>query len=387
MADRNNAEAGLSARFRQETPIPLDVSLDVAPGEILALVGPSGSGKSTTLRAIAGLHHVSEGRVVCGGEIWFDAAAGANRPARKRRVGLVFQSYALFPHLTALENVIEALGDRPKDARASEARALLARVHLEGLEGRRPAELSGGQQQRVAVARALARRPHVLLLDEPFSAVDRMTRYRLQRELAELRRHLSMPVILVTHDLEEAARLADRIAVIHRGRLLQTGGIAEVTTRPNSPAVARLVGIRNIFEGTVLAERTADGRLTISWRGYHLETEIAAGFEPGARVSWCIPADSIVVHRRERPSRGEHENPVQGTVRELVRLGETTELVVAVEPEDAYPLHCSIPTHVARRNAIETGVAIGVSLKADAIQLMREEAELDAAPAGEETVS
>jgi molybdate transport system ATP-binding protein len=367
----------LSVRLSQRAPIPLDVSLDVAPGEILALVGPSGSGKSTTLRAIAGLHPVAEGSVVCGGDVWFDGAAGTNRSARWRRVGLVFQSYALFPHLTAIENVMEALGDRPSQVRAAEARGYLARAHLEGLEGRRPAELSGGQQQRVAVARALARRPQVLLLDEPFSAVDRMTRYRLQRELAELRRDLSMPVVLVTHDLEEAARLADRIAVIHRGKLLQTGGVTDVMTRPASPLVARLVGIRNIFDATVLDERTDGGCFLVAWRGHRLETAIDAGFAPGARVSWCIPADNVIVHRRDRPSRGEHENPIHGEVRESVRLGETTELVIAVGAGDDYPLHCSIPTHVAGRNAIEPGVMIGVSLKANAIHLMHEEADAD----------
>ncbi len=373
MADRAASAFGLSVRLRQRTPIPLDVSLDVEPGEVLALVGPSGSGKSTTLRAIAGFYGVGEGSIVCGDEVWFDSARGGNRAARDRRVGLVFQSYALFPHLTALQNVMEALGDRPKRLRDAEARAHLARVRLEGLEDRRPSELSGGQQQRVAVARALARRPLALLLDEPFSAVDRMTRYRLQRELAELRRDLSMPVVLVTHDLEEAARLADRIAVMHRGRVLQSGGVGEVMSRPASPEVARLVGIRNIFAGVVQSDATAPEHLFIGWRGYRLETTVSGGFQPGARVSWCIPSDSIIVHRRDRPSRGEHENPVHGEVREMLRLGETSELIVAIGPEDDYPLHCSIPTHVARRNGIEPGVTIGASLKADAIQLMHEE--------------
>lgn len=364
---------GLNVRLKQSTPIPLDLSLDVAPGEIVALLGPSGSGKSTALRAIAGLYDVEDGAVVCGGEVWFDAASGVRRSARSRRAGFVFQSYALFPHLTAIENVMEALVDRPLRERRAEARRYLERVHLEGLDQRRPAELSGGQQQRVAVARALARRPLALLLDEPFAAVDRMTRYRLQRELAELRRGLSMPVVLVTHDLEEAARLADRIAVIHRGTLLQTGGVTEVMTRPASPAVARLVGIRNIFQGAILEERSDNGCLTVEWRGYHLETTLRDGFAPGTRLSWCIPSDNVIVHRRDRPSRGEHENPVHGEVREAVRLGESMELVVAVGPRDDYPLHCSIPTHVARRNGIDAGVEIGVSLKADAIQLMPED--------------
>ena len=373
MGDPPSTRTGLSVRLRQAKPIPLDVALEVAPGEIVALVGPSGSGKTTTLRAIAGLHRPQEGRIACNGETWFDSAAGTDLPTRKRRVGIVFQSYALFPHLSALENVMEALTHLPRRERRHDALALLARVHLEGLEDRRPAELSGGQQQRVAVARALARRPDALLLDEPFSAVDRMTRSRLQRELAGLRREFSMPVILVTHDLEEAARLADRIAVLHRGALLQTGTAAEVTRRPASPAVARLVGIRNVFSGTLLAQRSVGGSPLIEWRGYQLETNAVPAMPGGEALTWCIPADSVIVHRRDRPSLGEHENPVKGMVTEALRLGEATELTIAVGDTADHPLHCTLPTHAARRNGIEAGIAIAVSLKADAIHLMQPE--------------
>ncbi|MGH6802082.1 MAG: ABC transporter ATP-binding protein [Methyloceanibacter sp.] len=243
MRDVPAARAGLTAKLHQASPIPLDIELSVAPGEILALVGPSGSGKSTALRAIAGLYVPSGGRVVCNGSIWLDGAAGILVPARERRVGMVFQSYALFPHLTAVENVMEALGDVRPEERRGQARALLARMHLEGLEDRRPALLSGGQQQRVAVARALARRPDILLLDEPFSAVDRVTRRGLRRELMELRRELSMPVILVTHDLDDVIRLADRMCVLNGGQILQTGTVEEVMARPASPAVAELLDL------------------------------------------------------------------------------------------------------------------------------------------------
>jgi molybdate transport system ATP-binding protein len=235
--------AGLKATLHQEGPIALDVELSVAPGEILALVGPSGSGKSTTLRAIAGLYVPSGGRIVCNGSVWLDRETGINVPARERRVGMVFQSYALFPHLTAVENVMEALGDLRPEERYAQARALLRRMHLEGLEDRRPALLSGGEQQRVAVARALARRPDVLLLDEPFSAVDRVTRRRLRRELMELRRELPMPVILVTHDLDDVIRLADDMCVLHAGRILQTGAVEQVMARPASATVAELLDL------------------------------------------------------------------------------------------------------------------------------------------------
>jgi molybdate transport system ATP-binding protein len=236
-------DKGLTVRLHQDGLIPLDVDFSVAPGEAMALVGPSGSGKTTTLRAIAGLYRPAAGRIACNGTAWFDSAAGIHVPARQRRAGLVFQSYALFPHLTALANVMEALNDTARETRREAAMALLARVHLDGLEDRRPAQLSGGEQQRVAVARALARRPDVLLLDEPFSAVDRVTRRKLRRELAELRRDLPMPVVLVTHDLDDVTRLADRICVMHKGRILQSGSVAEVMTQPASAEIAELLDL------------------------------------------------------------------------------------------------------------------------------------------------
>jgi molybdate transport system ATP-binding protein len=361
---------GLTVRIEQEQPIPLDIDLAARPGEILAIVGPSGSGKSTTLRAIAGLDKPQSGHIVCNGATWLDTATGIDLAARQRRVGLVFQSYALFPHLTTLENVLEALQDRPAESRRDEALALLARIRLEGLEDRLPRQLSGGQQQRVAVARALARRPDVLLLDEPFSAVDRVTRQRLQHELAELRHDLPMPVLLVTHDLDEAARLADRICVIHRGRSLQTASPEAVMTRPVSPLVARLVNLRNVFSGSVARHRADAGVTSLEWQGRTIEAALSDEFKPGEPVTWCIPADSIIVHRRDRPSQGERENPLSGIVREAVRLGETTALVVVVGDDDREPFHLAIPTHVARRNGIEVGAEIGFSIRTEAVHLM-----------------
>jgi molybdate transport system ATP-binding protein len=236
---------GLSVEVRQDTPIPLDVGFTCGPEDVLAVYGPSGSGKTTLLRCIAGLHTPRHGRIVCNGETWTDtgtAGAGAedgaarvNVPTCERRVGLVFQDYALFPHLSARGNVIAALGDRPAAERKYQADRWLSLVHLQGLESRKPAELSGGQRQRVALARALARDPHVVLLDEPFAAIDRAVRQQLHDELDELRRRVRVPVVLVTHDFHDVVRLATHLLLLDRGKVLASGPIETMTSRTDLP--------------------------------------------------------------------------------------------------------------------------------------------------------
>ena len=366
----NTPAEGLSVELRQERPIPLAATLACAAGETLALVGPSGSGKSTILRAIAGVYTAPSGRIVAGGEIWLDTGAGIRRPARERSVGFVFQNYALFPHLSALDNVIQAMGHVPPAERRERALRLLERTNLGGLEARRPDRLSGGQQQRVAVARALARDPKVLLLDEPFSAVDQVTREKLYEELATLRRDLRIPIILVTHALDEASMLADRMCILHRGSTLQADTPLTVMTRPASPLVARLAGVKNIFEATVEGH-DAERRLThLRWFGTTLEAGHAPQFAIGARVAWSIPASHVVLHRRDRPSRGERENPVFGQIVRCVRMGEMTAVALRVVAGERTDIFFSLPTHVARRNGVAAGETARVSLLADGIHLM-----------------
>ncbi|MDJ0277675.1 ATP-binding cassette domain-containing protein [Sphingomonas sp. 2R-10] len=210
---------GLDVRIRATTPIAIDVAFSVHAHETLALIGPSGAGKSTILRTVAGLHRVPEGTIQAGGDTWLDTAAGIDLAASRRHAGMVFQSYALFPHLTAGQNIMEAMLDRLRDERRHRADAFLKRVHLEGLGDRLPATLSGGQQQRVALARALARNPKVLLLDEPFSAVDRPTRRSLHQLLRELRSETPLPIIFITHDIEDAMASADRLCLIEAGKI------------------------------------------------------------------------------------------------------------------------------------------------------------------------
>jgi len=371
--DSAEAGSGLAVRLHQDAPIPLAAEFACAPGELLALVGPSGSGKSTILRTIAGLYRPGAGRVAVDAETWFDHSAGVWLAPHRRRAGLVFQSYALFPHLTTVGNIETALGHLARGQRRARAGQLLELVHLAGLEARRPAELSGGQQQRVAVARALARDPKVLLLDEPFSAVDKTTRQRLYRELAELRRQLRMPVVLVTHDLDEAMMLADRMTVLHRGRTLQSGPPFELMAQPDTPEVARLVDLKNVFDGEVAEHRPDTGVTLVAWAGYRLEARWQPTYVPGQRIAWAIPTASVILHRRDRPSRGERENPVPGVVTEFVPLGGNASVAVRVDGAPELPLFMTIPTHVARRNRVGIGERVTASLLAEAIHLMPRE--------------
>ena len=335
----------LEAHIEQAAPIPLAADIACDSGELLALVGPSGSGKSTILRCLAGLHRPADGYVRCGGETWFDAAGDVNVLPQQRRVGFVFQHYALFPHMSALANVMVALGHLPVAGRAAKAREWLAHVNLNGLEARRPGELSGGQQQRVAIARALAREPQVLLLDEPFSAVDQVTRRKLLRQLIQLRRSLDIPIVLVTHDLEEASLLADRMTVLHHGRTLQTASPAQMLAQPVSALVARLTDQPNLFVGKVLRHLPADDATEIEWQGQPLLAPHTPVFAAGDAICWVVPAEGVVLVREDQQDR---ENTV------LARVAESL----------AWRGHASITAHVAGRHDAALSFAIGASVAA-----------------------
>lgn len=362
--------AALQVRIEQQGPIPLQASLGCAQGEVLALVGPSGSGKSTLLRCIAGLYRPGQGKVLCSGQTWLDTALGVDVPPQRRRVGMLFQDYALFPHLSALDNVGLALGHLPGIERPYRAMELLERVHLQGLESRRPAALSGGQQQRVALARALAREPQALLLDEPFSAVDQVTRRKLRLEMAELTRNLRIPVILVTHDLDEACMLGDRLVVLHNGQTLQADTPQAVLRHPASATVARLIDVRNLFEARVYGHAPDRETTLLDWQGMSLEAAYAPRFPVGERVCWSIQPGEVLLHRRVRPSRGVKENPIQARVLKLVTIGGLSNVIMALHGRPETRLHMDLPPHVVRRNGVREGDDIGVSLLKRAIHLM-----------------
>jgi len=359
----------LSLEIQQPGPIPLNVKLTCGRNELIVLVGPSGSGKTTLLRSMAGLHRARYAYVRCAGAVWNDSKNQIHHPTQHRRIGFVFQHYALFPHLSVYRNIVLACQHLPQQEQQQHVRDMLRLVNLEGLEERVPSQLSGGQQQRVALARALARNPAVLLLDEPFSAVDQVTRRKLRRELAQLRHKLNIPIILVTHDLDEARMLADRMCILHDGALLQSGPPQEIFTSPATAQVARLVDLGNLFTGVIIRHDVAGRYSCLRWEGMELECTLHTEFPVGSTVDWVIPPENIILHRRDRPSKGEHENPVSGTVEQALTLGENTSITMVTVDQGA-KLSFMIPTHVSRRNNLHEGAAITVSLLADAIHLM-----------------
>ena len=236
--------------------LALDVDLTVERGECLALAGPSGAGKTSILRMAAGLLRPDAGRVEANGETWLDTELDVDVPAEERRCGYVFQHYALFPHLSAWQNVAYPLRGVSRRERHERALELLERFGLGKLADARPHTLSGGERQRVAVARALARGPEVLLLDEPLSALDARTRASAARELAAVLREGEAPALLVTHDFAEAAQLGDRVGIVDQGRVVQQGTATELAASPRSAFVADFTGAV-VLTGT--ARQGADG--------------------------------------------------------------------------------------------------------------------------------
>lgn len=356
---------GLHVRLEQNLPIPLETTLHCAAGEVLALVGPSGSGKSTLLRSIAGLYQAKTGRIQCGDKLWFDSAAGINVATANRRIGMVFQHFALFPHLTALENIAEAMLHHPKQERYARAKAWLQRVHLNGLEHRLPRQLSGGQQQRVAVARALAREPEVLLLDEPFSAVDRSTRESLYQELSDLRDELKMPVILVTHDIDEATLLADRMSILDEGKILQTDTPDRLLQAPNSHKVAKLMGMRNIFSGQVLSQESS--HTLINWEGTALKVSTQSAFAVGSSVTWAMPTSGVLLMPTRNRNTDTLDNVIDVEINKMWALGEQYRISVM---HHANGLTMNVPRHIAQRYKLAVGQRLQVRLRGETIHLM-----------------
>lgn len=312
----------VSKEFDGETVLH-DVCLDIRHGEFLTILGPSGCGKTTLLRLLAGFESPSSGEIILDGRSMRDV------PPDGRRVNTVFQSYALFPHMTVYDNV--AFGLRmsgiPKAEIGERVAKALRMVGLAGQAGRRPTSLSGGQQQRVAIARAVVNRPLVLLLDEPLSALDYKLRVQMRTELKQLRREMGITFIFVTHDQEEAFSMSDRVVVMNEGCVAQVGTPVEVYEQPVNMFVARFVGETNVFEG--VAGQSDGGTLQALVEGRTCALSSHRGFQPGDRIRVLLRPEDLLVEREEPEDDDKLWLP--GRIMETVYKGSTWDMVVQLD--------------------------------------------------------
>ena len=333
----------------EEIVVPLrsfsvQLSLDVS--STTALVGPSGAGKTTVLRAVAGLMRPQSGRISSGSEVWFDAAAPVSLPPDRRPVGLVFQDYALFPHLTVRQNV--------EYSRRHKADQYLDRFGIRHLERAHPGDLSGGERQRVALARALARDPEALLLDEPLSALDAHTKADVRTELQQLLAGLDIPVLLVTHDFEDAAALADQIGVIVEGEVRQTGTPGDLVAAPSDPFVASFTGA-NLLRGHV--ESSGDATSVVLDDGTVLTTVgqvggdvVLAVYPWDITVSTSAPDDSTM-------------NRLSGPIQSIAELGNRVRVTIG-------PVSAEITADSLHRLGLQLGHTAFASFKATGTRIV-----------------
>jgi molybdate transport system ATP-binding protein len=334
------------------------------PGfSVTVLFGPSGSGKTTVLRLLAGLERVDRGSIRVGGATWSDADRRMHLPPQTRDLGFLPQAYHLFPHLSVAANLgygLTSLGAQERAARVDE---LLTLLDLGGLGQRHPGELSGGQQQRVALGRALARKPRLLLLDEPLSALDRPSQLRLRKDLRELLRGLDIPTVLVTHDRAEALQLGDRLVVMDQGRVCQSGDIQQVFDRPTDPAVARILGVETVVLGRV--ESVSEGMAAVAVGPARILVA-----DPGSlgRLAFvCIRGEDVAVERGCGPGAGSTaRNRLPARITALHPEGS----LVRIALDCGFPLESLVTRQACHDLGLGEGDQVCAILKAAAVHLI-----------------
>jgi molybdate transport system ATP-binding protein len=287
-------EAGTNKKKDIKKTFVLDVSFEMK-NELVVLFGPSGSGKTTLFKCVSGITEPDNGKIIVGSKIYFDKDKKINLPIQQRKLGYVFQNYTLFPHMSVKKNIECGLKGWEKAAREERVMEMLTLLHIEELETRYPSQLSGGQKQRVALARALASKPELLLLDEPFSALDMEIRTELAEKIKNLQKKIGIPLLFITHNLEEAFLLADRILVLHEGKALQFGTLEEIFRSPENLHVAKLVGIINIFDDAYVEEYNEESESTVLKSGELKIITKSQNFKAGEKVSWGIHPENISI--------------------------------------------------------------------------------------------
>jgi molybdate transport system ATP-binding protein len=316
----------LAARIRKQRPGPgassflLDISIEVPPG-ITILFGASGAGKSTLLDCVAGLTRPDEGRIIVGGDVLFDSVRAIHIPAQKRRIAYVFQTLALFPHLTAEENVAYGLQDLPEEEGRQRVGAILKAFRVENVRKQKPGEISGGQKQRIALARSLVTEPRVLLLDEPLTGLDADLKAAIVGDLRAWNTAKAIPVLYVTHHRDEVDSLGERVIALDNGRVASAGAPMEVLDAPRRKKLAQAAGFENLLNATVVDLREADGVMRVRLGESACEIEVPLGYAAvGSRVQVAVRAGDILL-ATEHPRGLSARNVIEGRILSLEQRG------------------------------------------------------------------
>jgi len=351
--------ADFEKRFAGGPTIRGQLQLPAQGPGVTVLFGPSGCGKTTILRALAGLERPEGGHICFGEEVWFDAARGISRSPQERDVGFLFQQYALFPHLTVVDNV--AFGVKHRGLSQTRVNEILARLKIEELAARYPAQLSGGQQQRVALARTLVCEPRLLLLDEPLSALDAPVREQLRGELRRILLASGRPAIMVTHDRIETLALADTVVVMTDGEVRQSGPVHEVFSRPNNLSLAQIVGIETVEPGTVL--RVEAGVATVQVGAVTVKAVVHAGVPRDVFV--CIRGEDVLIFR-ETAAATSARNQLAARVTSRVAEGP----MIRIGLDCGFPLTALVTRPSCEELNLQIGDQVVALIKAPSIHLV-----------------
>ncbi len=364
---------GLSVKLLKRVKgFTLDVEWEIG-NEVAVLFGSSGAGKSMTLQLIAGLMEPDAGFIRSNGTIFFDKASGINISPQQRSLGYVFQDRNLFPHMTVKENIAYALKRTSREKRENRVNAIIGQFRLEGLENMPPSEISGGQKQRVALARALIEKPKALLLDEPFTALDSPLRMEMRKLLQEVRNEFDIPILLVTHDFEDAYLLGNRILVYIDGSLEQVGERDDIFLKPRSLSVAKCLGLKNLFRAKIMRKDEHLQRLILAVNGLQFSISAGSGrglLEVGAEVDLYVRPDEIMILREGKPVKESlKRNIFEGKITDITDQ-QINHIVYFETCEERISFEISIPNYTFRNLDLAIGKQIRIALRDESLWAM-----------------
>jgi molybdate transport system ATP-binding protein len=349
----------------------LSLSLSLQKG-LTVLFGPSGSGKTLTLHTIAGLVEPDSGTIHLNGVVYFDKKGGVNLPIPRRRVGYVFQEPSLFPHMSVFENIAYGISGLSSEEKRQTVKQMIDKMRLTGLENNFPHQISGGQKQRVALARALVASPLILLLDEPFASLDNPVREELRFDLLRIREEDHVPVVFVTHDVEEAFVLSDEIVVLSDGKVEQVGSKEDIFYRPQTQKVAKFFGVKNIFSAKIMEIHPEEEKMTVcvEEKGFQASIPYREGAVAGESVRFCIRPEEIMVLKEDRPiKKNLKANIFTGKIVRIVEKGAEHTLFFQ-QSRDDYDFEIFMPNLAYRSLHIKEGQHVKVAFKWESIWLI-----------------